>query len=228
METVSVPAASLDQTHMKTSAPILIAGLLFVAASFTIQAADTPAPLVWNAETKLLDADFQNLPLSAVMRHFQTTTGVEVQMPPGVDKQISAKFNGLSMGDALGRFLAGLSYYGTFDGGNYQVRILDPNGGTNGVAAKSTPPTRSLTSIPRPPSVPATTTQGSGPVIVGKKGSDGKSAGRNLSDADRRALEELMRASGRDGSRDGDRSRSFSTPGTSRPSPDSFRKDRPR
>ena len=201
------------------------AGLLLCATLLRLDAADTKAPFVYHADTKLIDADFENRSLSVVMRDLQTATGVEIEMPSALDRQVSAKFSGLKIGDAMGRLLPGLSYYGSIQNGAYHVRVIDPNAtGTGSTSvAKTAPTTRSFSyspgGVPRPPGSQTST----GPVIVG--GKKGGNDPANLSGADRKALEELMRASGRDRGFKG----GFPSSGNNGSrSSSSSRKDRPR
>ena len=84
--------------------PPLILAILATQTSFSAEF------IRWQAKEKRVDADIHTWSLPKVLGTITEATGWQMFVEPGVDQQISVKFNNLPPGEALKRLLGGLSY----------------------------------------------------------------------------------------------------------------------
>ncbi|MCS7337196.1 MAG: S8 family serine peptidase [Verrucomicrobiae bacterium] len=66
--------------------------------------------LVWDNRRGSVEAEFRNCSLTNVLQHVAAATGWLVYVEPEAEANISVKFNGLPIGDALRRMLGGFNY----------------------------------------------------------------------------------------------------------------------
>jgi hypothetical protein len=90
--------------------------LLVVALASPVRAADAAAPealaepLVWHRTANRVDADFRNWPLERILKTIAAKARWEVFVEPGLDRSLSARFSGLTQGEALRRFFGPLNF----------------------------------------------------------------------------------------------------------------------
>ena len=178
-----------------------------------LTAAEATNSIVWHAETNTLDVDIDNKPLSVVVADFKKATGREIHVPPGMTKTVSLKFAGKPMSEGLARILDGLNYYGETRGTESRIVIVDPNGAPPIPTGVRPMPT------PRPPSPSGVAgSRSGGPPggfggpggFSGNRGSDPRggsatSGDRSKRDAERAAMELIMREAGLKGGGSSDR-----------------------
>ncbi len=73
-------------------------------------AANVPGQIVWHGDGNRVDADFQNWPLERILKTIAAGTRWEVFVEPGLTRSLSARFSGLTQGEALRRFFGPLNF----------------------------------------------------------------------------------------------------------------------
>ncbi len=73
-------------------------------------AASDAGRLTWHGKSNRVDADFVNWSLDRVLKAVSTEARWEVFVEPGLDRSLSARFTGLTTGEALRRFMGPLSF----------------------------------------------------------------------------------------------------------------------
>jgi hypothetical protein len=82
---------------------------LLLAFALSGRAADTNS-LVWHKTTDRVDADIHGEALWPVLKNIAVAAGWRVYIEPGLERNVSAKFNELPSGDALKMLLGDLSF----------------------------------------------------------------------------------------------------------------------
>ena len=203
-----------------------LTGLLLASAAPRLLAAEA---IVWHADSQTMDVDIDNKPLSSVAADFQKATGRTIQVPPGVTKTVSLKFNGKPMSESVSKILDGLNYRTEGTGSEAHIVVIDPTAiasptpttGSTGVRAVATTGAPKVTAPINPSSmvfkVPGKDT-GKGGTGTGGPGGGYTGRGGDMSGRD---------FGGGGGSRDGSSRRSTSS-GSSSGSSGSFPSRPPR
>ncbi len=66
--------------------------------------------IVWHGRENRVDADFQNWSLDRILKAVAAKARWEVYVEPGLERSLSARFSGLTTGEALRRFFGPLNF----------------------------------------------------------------------------------------------------------------------